>query len=280
MLQARAAAALDREQIKPSIPTAPDDFDAFWSDQRAKLAAVPLNIRTTPVKQKDPAVEVFDVQADVGDGAVMSGYFARPVNAMPKSLPAIVFGHGAGVASSRMGIVTEFAKKGMLALDFNAHGIANHDWFVTWGGDGFHTRIDPTDPSIVYATLQHGVLARHDRRSGESVLIQPQEAPGDAPLRWNWDSPLVLSPHKATRLYFAAQRVFRSDDRGDSWTPVSGDLTRHLDRNELEVMGRVWGPDAVGKSQSTSFYGNIVSLEESPLAEGLRLLANPTTCLS
>ena len=151
----------------------------------------------------------------------------------------------------------------------NAHGIANSDWFVTWGGDGFHARIDPSDPNIVYSTLQYGVLGRYDRRSGEAVLIQPQEAPGDAPLRWNWDSPLAISPHKPTRLYFAAQRVFRSEDRGDSWTAISGDLTRNLDRNKLAVMGRVWGPDAVAKSQSTSFFGNIVSLEESPLVEGL-----------
>jgi photosystem II stability/assembly factor-like uncharacterized protein len=151
----------------------------------------------------------------------------------------------------------------------NAHGIANHDWFVTWGGDGFHSRIDPTDPNIVYSTLQYGVLARYDRRSGEAVLIQPQEKPGDDPLRWNWDSPLVLSPHRPTRLYFAAQRVFRSEDRGDSWTPISGDLTRKIDRNKLKVMGRVWGPDAVAKSQSTSPFGNIVSLDESPLVEGL-----------
>ena len=151
----------------------------------------------------------------------------------------------------------------------NAHGAANSDWFVTWGGDGFHARIDPTDPNIVYSTLQYGVLGRYDRRSGEAVLIQPQEAQGDDPLRWNWDSPLVLSPHSPTRLYFAAQRVFRSEDRGDSWTAISGDLTRHIDRNKLEVMGRVWGPDAVAKSASTSFFGNIVSLDESPLVEGL-----------
>ena len=151
----------------------------------------------------------------------------------------------------------------------NAHGTANHDWFVTWGGDGFHARIDPTDPNIVYSTLQHGVLGRFDRRSGEAVLIQPQEKPGDDPLRWNWDSPLVLSPHNPTRLYFAAQRVFRSEDRGDSWTPISEDLTRRIDRNKLKVMGKVWGPDAVAKGASTSFYGNIVSLDESPLVEGL-----------
>jgi photosystem II stability/assembly factor-like uncharacterized protein len=149
------------------------------------------------------------------------------------------------------------------------HGALNSDWFVTWGGDGFHARIDPRDPNIVYSTLQYGVLARYDRKSGERVLIQPHEAPGDPPLRWNWDSPLVLSPHRHTRLYFAAQRVFRSDDRGDTWTPASGDLTRQIDRNTLPVMGRIWGPDAVAKNQSTSVYGNIVSLDESPLVEGL-----------
>jgi photosystem II stability/assembly factor-like uncharacterized protein len=149
------------------------------------------------------------------------------------------------------------------------HGAMNSDWFVTWGGDGFHSRVDPTDPNIVYSTLQYGVLARYDRKSGEAVLIQPQEAAGDPPLRWNWDSPLVLSPHKHTRLYFAAQRVFRSDDRGDSWTAISGDLTRQIDRNKLKVMGKLWGPDAVAKDESTSFYGNIVSLDESPLVEGL-----------
>ena len=149
------------------------------------------------------------------------------------------------------------------------HGAMNSDWFVTWGGDGFHARIDPSDPNIVYSTLQHGVLARYDRKSGEAVLIQPHEAPGDPPLRWNWDSPLLISPHKSTRLYFAAQRVFRSEDRGDSWTPISPDLTRQLDRNKLKVMGKLWGPDAVAKSQSTSLYGNIVSLDESPLVPGL-----------
>ncbi len=145
----------------------------------------------------------------------------------------------------------------------------NSDWFVTWGGDGFHARVDPEDPNIVYSTLQHGVLARFDRKSGERVLIQPHEAPGDAPLRWNWDSPLIVSPHSHTRLYFAAQRVFKTDDRGNSWTAVSGDLTRQLDRNALKVMGKVWGPDAVAKNQSTSLYGNIVSLDESPLVPGL-----------
>jgi len=151
----------------------------------------------------------------------------------------------------------------------NVHGITNQDWFVTVGGDGFQSRVDPQDPNIVYAQSQYGVLSRFDRKNGEAILIQPLEGAGDDPLRWNWDSPLLVSPHAHTRLYLAAQRLFQSDDRGDSWKPVSPDLTRRVDRNTLKVMGKVWGPDAVAKSQSTSFYGNIVALDESPLVAGL-----------
>jgi photosystem II stability/assembly factor-like uncharacterized protein len=150
-----------------------------------------------------------------------------------------------------------------------AHGIVNSDWFVTVGGDGFYSQVDPENPDIVYSEAQHGALVRFDRKTGETIDIQPQaEAPGES-LRWNWDSPLMISPHAHTRLYFAAQKLYRSDDRGDSWRAVSGDLTRQLDRNKLKVMGRVWSVDSVAKNASTSFYGNIVSLAESPVKEGL-----------
>ncbi len=151
----------------------------------------------------------------------------------------------------------------------SVNGIRNSDWFAVVGGDGFQPRVDPTDPNIVYGESQNAGIVRFDRRSGNSVDIQPQAEPGDPPLRWNWDTPLVISPHSHTRLWFAAQRVFRSDDRGDSWTPASGDLTRQLDRNRLPMMGRVWSVDAIAKNASTSFYGNIVALDESPLREGL-----------
>ncbi len=148
-------------------------------------------------------------------------------------------------------------------------GITNADWFITVGGDGYETRVDPTDPNIVYSQWQYGGLVRHDRRSGERVDIKPREAPGEPPLRWNWDSPLILSAHQPTRLYFAANKLFRTDDRGNSWRAVSDDLTRQIDRDTLKVMGRIQGPDAVAKHDSTSFYGNIVSLDESPLDEDL-----------
>ncbi len=149
------------------------------------------------------------------------------------------------------------------------YGIGNFDWTMTVGGDGFQTRIDPTNPDIVYSQSQYGNLARFDRKTGEAIDIQPQPEADDPPVRWNWDAPLIISPHSPSRLYYAAQRVFVSDDRGDSWRPISGDLTRRIDRDTLAVMGKVWGVDAVAKNRSTSPYGNIVSLAESPLAEGL-----------
>jgi len=148
-------------------------------------------------------------------------------------------------------------------------GIMNEDWFVTVGGDGFEPAIDPEDPNIVYSQWQYGGLVRHDRRSGETVDIKPRERPGDAPYVFNWDSPLIISPHSHTRIYFGGDRLFRSDDRGDSWTPISGDLTRGIDRNTLEVMGKIQSPSAVAKHDSTSTFGNTVSLAESPLVEGL-----------
>jgi len=148
-------------------------------------------------------------------------------------------------------------------------GIQNQDWFVTAGGDGFQTRVDPNDSNIIYAESQYGNLIRFDRASGQQVDIQPQPAKDEPPLRWNWDSPLIISPHSHTRLYFGANRLFRSDDRGDTWTAISPDLSKQVDRNQLEVMGRIWSIDAVAKNASTSYYGSIVALSESPLAEGL-----------
>jgi photosystem II stability/assembly factor-like uncharacterized protein len=148
-------------------------------------------------------------------------------------------------------------------------GIINADWFVTTGGDGFFAAIDPVDPNIVYSESQYAGLVRFDRRSGEEIDIRPREGEGEPPLRWNWDSPLIISPHSHTRLYFAANKLFRSDDRGNSWKVVSGELSRGIDRNTLPVMGRVWPADAVAKNASTSFYGNGTTIAESPVVEGL-----------
>ena len=147
----------------------------------------------------------------------------------------------------------------------SASGISNEQWFVTHGGDGFETQVDPHNPNIIYSQSQYGVLVRYDKLSGEEVGIQPHERKGEEAYRWNWDSPLVISRHVPGRIYFAAHKLFVSDDKGDNWQVISDDLTRQIDRNKLKVMGRVWSIDAVAKNQSTSPYGNIVAFAESPL---------------
>ncbi len=151
----------------------------------------------------------------------------------------------------------------------SASGIVNSDWFVTQGGDGFRTQVDPEDPNTIYAELQYGTIVRFDKRTGERMGIQPTEKPGEEAYRFNWDSPFIISPHSHTRLYFAADKLFRSDDRGDSWKLISPQLSRGLDRNKLPVMGKVWGPDAVAKHASTDPFGNASALAESPKKEGL-----------
>jgi photosystem II stability/assembly factor-like uncharacterized protein len=151
----------------------------------------------------------------------------------------------------------------------SASGIVNSDWFVTQGGDGFRTQVDPEDPNTIYAELQYGTLVRFDKRTGERMGIQPTERPGEEAYRFNWDSPFIISPHSHTRLYFAADKLFRSDDRGDSWKLISPQLSRGLDRNKLPVMGKLWGPDAVAKHASTDPFGNASALAESPKKEGL-----------
>ncbi len=151
----------------------------------------------------------------------------------------------------------------------NVHGIMNSDWVDVLGGDGFQARVDPEDPNIVYAQYQYAGIVRFDHRTGERTEIQPQPEPDDAPLKWNWDSPLIISPHDNKRLYFGANRLFRSDDGANTWTPISEDLTRGIDRNERLVMDRTWSVDAIWRNRSTSTYGNMVALDESRFAEGL-----------
>ncbi|MEM9837398.1 MAG: glycosyl hydrolase, partial [Bacteroidota bacterium] len=148
-------------------------------------------------------------------------------------------------------------------------GISNRNWFVTTLGDGFEPHVDPNNPNIVYSQSQYGNLSRFDRATGETTNIVPQPPKGDYSYNWNWDSPLLVSSHNPERLYYASDRVHRSDDRGQSWREVSDDLTRKLDRNKLKVMGKVWPMDAVAKNASTTPYGNIVALAESPLNENL-----------
>ncbi|MSP58365.1 MAG: glycosyl hydrolase [Flavobacteriaceae bacterium] len=144
----------------------------------------------------------------------------------------------------------------------SANGIGNDEWYITVGGDGFKSQIDPTNPDIVYSQWQYGGLVRYDKKTGEAVDIKPSIELNEPPLRWNWDAPLLISRFNPKKLYFAANRVFMSEDRGDSWKPISNDLSRGIDRNTLPIMGKVWGLNAVVKNQSTSIYGNITTMSE------------------
>ncbi len=151
----------------------------------------------------------------------------------------------------------------------NNSGITNQDWYITNTGDGFETQIDPVNPDIVYSQAQYGELVRYDRKSGERIGIKPYPGLGEPAYRWNWDAPLLISPHDHKTLYFAANKVFKSSDMGSSWTEISDDLSQQIDRHRLPVMGKIQSVDAISYDRSTSPYGNIVALDESPLQEGL-----------
>ena len=151
----------------------------------------------------------------------------------------------------------------------NSDGIVNSDWFVTNGGDGFWSAIDPKDPNIVYAESQYGGMVRYDKKSGEAIDIRPEPKAGELTYKWNWDTPLFISPFSNTRLYCSANKVFRSDDRGNTWQVISDDLTAQIDRNTWKVMDKYWSYDAVAKDKSTSLYGTIISLCESSVKENL-----------
>ena len=151
----------------------------------------------------------------------------------------------------------------------NIEGVRSQDWYVPLGADGYHVAFDPTDPNTCYMEWQVGNLYRYDCRSKEAIEIQPQAAPGDPPERWNWDTPILISPHSSNRLYVAAQRLWRSDDRGDSWRAISPDLTLGRFRYDLALMGRVWSVDALYDNGAMSHYATITTLSESPVVEGL-----------
>ncbi|MEM7453737.1 MAG: glycosyl hydrolase [Planctomycetota bacterium] len=151
----------------------------------------------------------------------------------------------------------------------NVQGIRNSDWRITIGGDGHDNAIDPEDPDTIYSESQQGYIRRFDRRTGEAVDIRPQPGAGEESLRFNWDAPILISPHSHTRVYFGSKKLHRTDDRGDSWVEVSPDLSRGIDRYTLPTMGSVPSVDAGYDLLAMSRFGNITSISESPLVEGL-----------
>jgi len=151
----------------------------------------------------------------------------------------------------------------------NRNGIRNSDWFVVLFADGHQPATEPGNPDIMYAEWQQGNLVRIDRTTGGFVYIKPQPEKGAPAERFNWDAPIFISPHDPKRLYYGSQRLWRSDDRGDSWTARSSDLTKNQDRMQLEFMDRKWSWDAPWDLLAMSEYNTITSINESSLQEGL-----------
>ena len=155
------------------------------------------------------------------------------------------------------------------SMNKSSAGVSSEEWEAILGGDGFWAAVDPEDPNIVYCEYQYGNIYRHDRLSGENINIKPRPGKGEETYKWNWNAPLIISHHSNTRLYAMANKLFRSDDRGNSWEVISEDLTSGTDRNSWPVMGQYWSWDAVEKDVSTSLWGTGVSISESRLNEGL-----------
>jgi photosystem II stability/assembly factor-like uncharacterized protein len=150
-----------------------------------------------------------------------------------------------------------------------ASGIANHHWATLQGGDGFVVLQDPTDYRVAFSESQDGNMIRVDRVTFETLNVRPQPAPGEAPLRWHWDTPLTLSPHDPKVIYASANKVFRSADRGLSWTAISPDLTSDTNRNDVVTMGVKNSETRIARNDGISAWPTIVSFAESPKRAGL-----------
>ena len=149
------------------------------------------------------------------------------------------------------------------------YGIGNFDWFNVTSGDGFVTVVDPTDPRTIYGESQGGNMLRVDRLSHERKSIKPQPALGEPDLRWNWDTPMLISPHASSTVFVAANMVFKSTDRGHSWKAISPDLTAEIDRESMPLMGVANEDVTIARNDGVSAYGTIVTFAESPVRAGL-----------
>ena len=149
-------------------------------------------------------------------------------------------------------------------------GISNDEWVTVGGGDGFYSQVDPTDSNIVYAESQDGNLLRRDLRTGESRLIRPVEDNDKASrYRFQWNSPVLLSPHDPKTVYYGGNHLFKSTDRGDTWERLGPDLTTGVDRNALAILGKVADKDTLSRHDGVQNYPCITTVSESPLRAGV-----------
>ena len=167
----------------------------------------------------------------------------------------------------------------------DSQGVRNADWEHVGGGDGFYVRIDPTDPSVVYAESQNGAIRRLDTETGERTSIQPvprveldegsipkkEYASADDPdpetrqYRFNWNTPMVLSAHDPNTIYVGGQMLLKSTDRGLNWTQISSDLTFDIDRSQLPIMDVLPSDSMLARHDGVTFYSTVTTLSESPL---------------
>ena len=149
-------------------------------------------------------------------------------------------------------------------------GIGNDDWITVQGGDGFYNRIDPTDPNIIYAESQDGNLSRRDLRTSESKNIRPLEESDQAPrYRFQWNSPLMISPHDPKTIYYGGNHLFKSTDRGDTWEVLGEDLTTNADRNKLTILGKVVDRSILSQNDGVAAWPCITAIAESPAKAGV-----------
>ena len=152
---------------------------------------------------------------------------------------------------------------------FKDSGITNSDWFVLLGGDGHQPATEPGNPNIVYAQSQQGNIHRIDRTNGEATFIKPQNDLNEPYERFNWDAPILVSPHDPETIFFGSQRVWVSNNRGDEWKAISGDLTLNQERFELPIMGKVQSWDNPWDVYAMSTYNTITSLSQSPVDQNI-----------
>ncbi len=149
----------------------------------------------------------------------------------------------------------------------NHHGIRNADWKVVLNWDGHQPATEPGNPNIMYGQRQQGTLSRIDLKTGEVTDIMPQPATDEDYERYNWDAPILVSPHDPGTIYHGSQRLWKSTNRGDSWTALSNDLTRDQERLTLPIMGRTQSWDSPWDVGAMSNFNTITSIAVSPQNE-------------
>lgn len=157
-----------------------------------------------------------------------------------------------------------------IASRTNGRGIGWKDWNASAGGESAFLAFDPDNPVIVYGGTYQGNIDKWDAATGESKPIKQYPelglsiAPKDAKYRYNWNAPIITSPHHRNTIYHAGNVVFKSTDEGQSWTPISPDLTR----NEKDKHGAGGGP-FTNEAAGGENYNTLTSLTESSLEEGV-----------